>query len=954
MSSCDYYSLYDHETGELTEWAETLDDHYETVVDQARQLDIRFERVSTEDVFDRLGIEREELPTGQASSLVRAEETRNSVGLPATCPHEAVDGSRCIFHMAPATRDEHDLTPADISREFRDRINTPESYDENRVACFAGARFRDLALPYETLAAESNRPVQLQFCQIDRLDLNDAVVDRRVDLYGSHIGAISCDGTMFRRPVSFSGAVFDCDTLSFSGSEFERGVTFSDATVRTSEIEFERCRFVGPAAFDEVTVEFDLSEVDEAHIPMQFTEARFESDFDFSGGTVEVVESTDQRTSVAVEFLQCEFEGEARFDECQFGADETDGSIWYQDEEPDESGPDIEWQVDLNESDFSEGVKLNDTELAGDLVLTDIDFGDGDSRFDDADIDGQVRMNGASFAQGDVDFSGATIHGEGRQSNSYVLNCADTSFGTGVLDMQGLEVGGDVSFSQLSFEGKRGDFSYVDIEGALNLEGTRFDVSGGEIIFQGVTVDGGLNVRQGGFLGNKIDFSSARFAQDDAADSGDDPVLDFRGTTWDGGEIDFSGADLGGDADFSLATFVGDEATFADMDVTGDFVMGDATLRTTHIDFSDWTVEDASRVELSSTHLYCNRASFDGIHIDCAERISFAGCHFEGEISFARAALLAPTIEFTRVQAGDATVTFQDVTTSGSRVQMRESTIDDGQFVIGDAGTIYDFESATIGDIAIRAEAEGDDAAVDDGTNLFEHFILKNTTFDGFDFSRSNVKQELKGSNWEIHTSRADEQVGSGLAGRTTRRLQKYRRLLRDGPRDSFDPNQLEVTYMKAKLGAKQKGDPDVISHFFQKELKFRRLSHGYAFWSRSDGSRSTWETVVSKAGYAKAWLSNFTLWLTVGYGERPSNVLLTSIFFVSVFALIYRAIDALPPGSSSVDYVTYSFQGFIQLVVGITPAGDILVRFFTAVEGFIGAFVIALFVITLTRSIDR
>jgi len=101
-------------------------------------------------------------------------------------------------------------------------------------------------------------------------------------------------------------------------------------------------------------------------------------------------------------------------------------------------------------------------------------------------------------------------------------------------------------------------------------------------------------------------------------------------------------------------------------------------------------------------------------------------------------------------------------------------------------------------------------------------------------------------------------------------------------------------------------------------------------------------------------WVSNLTMDVTTGYGERPRNVVVSSLATVGVFAGIYWSFDALGTDASDLEYVLFSFQGFIQFIIGTSPRGDVLVRLATAIEGFVGAFLIALFVFTLTRSLNR
>jgi hypothetical protein len=164
---------------------------------------------------------------------------------------------------------------------------------------------------------------------------------------------------------------------------------------------------------------------------------------------------------------------------------------------------------------------------------------------------------------------------------------------------------------------------------------------------------------------------------------------------------------------------------------------------------------------------------------------------------------------------------------------------------------------------------------------------------------------------------------------------------------------------MKAKLGAELQGDPDTVSQFFTKELHFRRQTYGYQFWNQSESETGSDPEggEESRVRLAWDWIANATLWLTVGYGERPGNVVLTSLLIIGLFTPLYFVHKPPIEDPTLLEYPTFSLQSFIQLIVGGSSGNSepsVVVKFLTAMEGFLGAFIIALFVITLTRSIDR
>lgn len=936
---CAYLSLYDTGDGSLTKWANTLADDFETLVAESdvikRRLDLGTYDATA--LFEREGVDEGTVSDRTASQLIKADEARQAAGLPAACPHESHgDEPYCEFHLDPERCAELGIEPADIRRALLNRIGDESEDGAGRGKCFAGGRFRELSFSYRTLESTSNRPIQLQYAHIEELNLDDAVIDERLLLDGGTIESCSAEDARFRRTVSFDRAALDCDSLSFDGSVFEERASFRAATVTATRLRFQDCSFERGCSFEDAEFELALGNTDPDVDPVRFNGTEFDGGLTCSDAAFSLRNASDMRRQAAVKFRGCRFGGQVSFDDCEFGSVSNDGggsleALLSGDGDGD-SGDDVTWKVQFKDAEFQGGFRaidagvagdlrmrgaefrgdgsdFDDTTIEGDFVLTNAEFrGDGSS-FDGVTVTGAFYLNSAEFSQGAVTFAGIRV--EGRR-----MDCEEVSFGGNKLSFARATIEGEAAFKRLSFAGGEASFGRLTVRGALDLEGSVFDVSGGDVDFAGLTVEEELNLRQATFTGNGIDFSDATVGE--ARPSGT-TVADCTGSVWRGGEVDFGGSEFGGSTDWELTTFGGDQVSFAGMAVEGDVTFHHAEFETTETDLSELTVSGET---------------FDMSHARLGGKTVFNG-----------AELWTEAVNLRRLRADGVVVEFRKVESGETLVDLSNATVTDGLFEIGPQDTVYGFEGATIGDIEI-ALGEGEGA-------LLEHFVFKNTDFDGFDFSRDNIKQELNNTGWRIHTTHGDE---TASPRRLRDLLGRYYRLITEGPdEDGIDPNELETTYMRAKLGADQQGDPDAVSQFFQKELRFRRRAHGHRFWDRDRGQgRTTYEALRSQVRIGWDWLANTTLGLTVGYGERPGNVVATSLLIVLAFAFVYRAIDALPPGSNSFDYVTYSFQGFIQLVVGIQTTGSILVRFFTAVEGFLGAFVIALFVITLTRSIDR
>lgn len=157
----------------------------------------------------------------------------------------------------------------------------------------------------------------------------------------------------------------------------------------------------------------------------------------------------------------------------------------------------------------------------------------------------------------------------------------------------------------------------------------------------------------------------------------------------------------------------------------------------------------------------------------------------------------------------------------------------------------------------------------------------------------------------------------------------------------SLTIEQQEMTYINARKGADDVGDNNVASHFFVNELRTRRQRH-------------------KREGDYRRYLSNLLFDFIAGYGERPARVIRSSALCVALFAAGYWALWQLYPSFSSNIYdgvagaLLLSFASFSAFVLGGADVTVRPIRLLANLEAFVGAFLIALFVFTLTRSLHR
>jgi len=312
---------------------------------------------------------------------------------------------------------------------------------------------------------------------------------------------------------------------------------------------------------------------------------------------------------------------------------------------------------------------------------------------------------------------------------------------------------------------------------------------------------------------------------------------------------------------------------------------------------------------------------------------------------------------------------------SPGRVDLRRSTLPAGTLVItgpGDASgrCWYDLREAVLGDVRVTFET-GEGTAI-------EHLLMLGTRFDGFRFSA--LPGGVGGNRHRLHTL-----GGRGVAGRVDgvptpaeragpRRSRRY--LLAElftlvpGAGTGYQPDDpppavLEQTYLDAKNGASQVGDDDVAGEFFTLEKRYRR--------------RRLWEALAGVEGASGAggvvatgldWLENAVFDRVAVYGESPTRVVTVSATLVGLFAVAFAVLLDQPPygdqylGSGvlpesvalALQPLTLSVESFVTLVL-VGPADQRLtplVHLLGQVEGFLGVFLVALFVFTLTRSVHR
>lgn len=277
--------------------------------------------------------------------------------------------------------------------------------------------------------------------------------------------------------------------------------------------------------------------------------------------------------------------------------------------------------------------------------------------------------------------------------------------------------------------------------------------------------------------------------------------------------------------------------------------------------------------------------------VTCRRDLRLSGATLKGDVKFTQSELGR---ELRCVELS----TFESIV-----IDCSETAVVSGE-VVGNEGNIkYELTQATVGEIDIDDNAS------------FDIFLFNETTFSGFDFGA--YKKELSACDWKIHDSTKNN-----------------------------SPDELENLYLRAKNGANEVGETRASAEFFIKEMIFRRDSYRQRAFSD--------DNLIRKIKWSFRWLANATLQATCGFGERPFRPLIFSVGSVIAFAGIYASISAPIEYNQKFGYVIFSIEAFISLILGLPDTTNSILSFIIAVEGFIGGFMIALFVFTLTRSVSR
>jgi hypothetical protein len=440
----------------------------------------------------------------------------------------------------------------------------------------------------------------------------------------------------------------------------------------------------------------------------------------------------------------------------------------------------------------------------------------------------------------------------------------------------------------------------ADVRHELRLDGA---VVTGQVTFAMTTFSKGAEFTGTRFLGD-VDFHHATFESwagfDATVISGE---ANFRGVVFERGlfgtgmsfesAADFMAARFDAVGNFAGATFE-QGGVFSSTEFRANATFREVTFGSPVVlsdNFIDDTDVDDRWDRISVVDRTVPEACVVFRNLTCRGKLDIRGSTVDGDVIVAASDLSGPFIATDLdIQAERICVNMAGTQTVSGRIRTAGGQIE------------YDLTDAAVGELRIP---DGDIADVS----------FHGATFDGFDFGM--YKHELAAHDWLLHDSG-----------------------------DDTLPREVENLYLRAKNGAKSIGEHRAASKFFQQEMGFRRIGH----WNDLRSAEHTGRQLVA----AFRWLSNWALKTVSGYGEAPTRPVIVSVPIVFSFAVFYAIIGAQIPYPTPTGYLTFSTEAFVSLIIGQPGGAGLVLSSLIALEGFLGAFMIALFVFTLTRSISR
>ncbi len=263
----------------------------------------------------------------------------------------------------------------------------------------------------------------------------------------------------------------------------------------------------------------------------------------------------------------------------------------------------------------------------------------------------------------------------------------------------------------------------------------------------------------------------------------------------------------------------------------------------------------------------------------------------------------------------------------------------DGSVHYPDEEIYYNLTEADIGRV---------DLEPDQNDQLFRYIHISGTDFRGFDFASH---EPYLRPDWDIHSYDGPLLPEGNVRGETDKH-------------DGMDPGQAELTYLKAKKGAKAIEHATSASEFFRNQIRHRKQSH-------LETAKDSTHALRHRAMAGLSYLGHQINGIVSGHFERPWRVLGSSILLTLLCAVLYPAIGGIKISGSD-EIIRYSLSSglpglietfqqslyFSSITITTLGYGDMFpvgtfARQLAGWEARLGSLLMALFIFVLGRRVS-
>jgi len=630
---------------------------------------------------------------------------------------------------------------------------------------------------------------------------------------------------------------------------------------------------------------------------LHLDQARIEERFICTGATIGSVTVDGARFEMI-----CDFHDTTITDECRLNEIHVDGILALTETE-------LDCPLFLNKSIIRGNLGLTDALLCEQVLAEHLRV-HGECNAVDLTAGGVMTFRRSEFHD-IVDFSGAEFQSEARFDMNTTFR-AEVTFDRAEFQRQ-------ARFARAQFN-RQVDFNKVTFNDIATFAGAQFDdvvVFGGQtefnkradftrVSFHAAAVFDTARIQSADF-DNAVctDVLSLKSAQTGSLTLTEASLedLDCQQLNCDG-RLRLEDATVGQTIDCSSSTFT-DSVIFRNSDIDGNIDATNATFGG-ELDCRETAV--AGTVKITTTESGPQPGSTPDSQAAIIKKCAgFSEGNFN-ELILADAVVKAPVLA-ERAEFDDATIDPEEG--SETTIQLTEASIRTGSLAPPETEMVqFNLRQAVLGDVTLEP-------GPDPTSPLSPYWIIR-TEFDGFRFTEH--RELLMAEEWQLHGAPADV---------------------------SLSPIDLEVTYLAAKNGANQVGARNAAGEFFKRELRNRRRAHRKGLFDRNLRSRI-------KSGLA--WGTNKTLDATAVYGESPSRVIATSLIAIAGFSAVSLLLEPTSLGISPImERTLFSIQVFTAFIFGQpeVPTTELFL-WLTAIQSFLGAFLVGLFIFALTRSVSR